>query len=123
MEQKKRSSFSSRIGFVLAAAGSAVGLGNLWRFPYLAARYGGGIFLLVYLILALTFGFSLMITEIAIGRKTRLSCIGAYKALDKRFRIPRLAGGVRAVHHHAVLLCYRRMGYEIPVHLYQRQRT
>ena len=62
MEQKKRSSFSSRIGFVLAAAGSAVGLGNLWRFPYLAARYGGGIFLLVYLILALTFGFSLMIT-------------------------------------------------------------
>ena len=70
---------------MLAAAGSAVGLGNLWRFPYLAARYGGGIFLLVYLILALTFGFSLMITEIAIGRKTRLSCIGAYKALDKRF--------------------------------------
>ena len=51
----------------------------------MAARYGGGIFLLVYLILALTFGFSLMITEIAIGRKTRLSCIGAYKALDKRF--------------------------------------
>ena len=78
MEQKKRSSFSSRIGFVLAAAGSAVGLGNLWRFPYLAARYGGGIFLLVYLILALTFGFSLMVTVIAIGRKTRLSCIGAY---------------------------------------------
>lgn len=82
---EKRSSFSSRIGFVLAAAGSAVGLGNLWRFPYLAAKYGGGIFLLVYIILAVTFGFALMITEIAIGRKTRLSCIGAYKALDKRF--------------------------------------
>ena len=85
MEQKSRSSFSSRIGFVLAAAGSAVGLGNLWRFPYLAAQYGGGIFLLVYLILVVTFGFALMITEIAIGRKTRVSCIGAYKALDKRF--------------------------------------
>lgn len=85
MEQKSRSSFSSRIGFVLAAAGSAVGLGNLWRFPYLAAQYGGGIFLLVYIILAITFGFALMITEIAIGRKTRLSCIGAYKALDRRF--------------------------------------
>ena len=85
MEQKSRSSFSSRIGFVLAAAGSAVGLGNLWRFPYLAAQYGGGIFLLVYIILAVTFGFALMITEIAIGRKTRLSCIGAYKALDRRF--------------------------------------
>ena len=85
METKMRSSFSSRIGFVLAAAGSAVGLGNIWRFPYLAAKYGGGIFLLVYLILAVTFGFSLMITEIAIGRKTGLSCIGAYRTLDKRF--------------------------------------
>ena len=85
MEKKKRSSFSSRIGFVLAAAGSAVGLGNIWRFAYLAAKYCGGIFLLVYLILAVTFGFALMITEIAIGRRTGLSCIGAYKALDKRF--------------------------------------
>ncbi len=85
MEKKNRSSFSSRVGFVLAAAGSAVGLGNIWRFPYLAAKYGGGIFLLVYLILAVTFGFALMITEIAIGRKTGLSCIGAYRALDKRF--------------------------------------
>ena len=83
--KEKRSSFSSRLGFVLAAAGSAVGLGNLWRFPYLAAKYGGGIFLLIYIILAVTFGFALMITEIAIGRKTRLSCIGAYRALDKRF--------------------------------------
>ena len=83
--KQERSSFSSRLGFVLAAAGSAVGLGNLWRFPYLAAKYGGGIFLLVYLILVVSFGFALMITEIAIGRKTRLSCIGAYKALDRRF--------------------------------------
>ena len=85
MKEKNRSSFSGKLGFVLSAAGASVGLGNIWRFPYLAAKYGGGIFLLVYLILALTFGFSLMITEIAIGRKTRLSCIGAYKALDKRF--------------------------------------
>ena len=83
---KKRSSFSSRIGFVLAAAGSAVGLGNLWRFPYLAAKYGGGIFLLMYLILVLTFGFALMITEIALGRKTRLSCVEAYGALHRKFR-------------------------------------
>ena len=82
---KERSSFTGRIGFVLAAAGSAVGLGNLWRFPYLAAKYGGGIFLLVYIILAVTFGFALMVTEIAIGRKTGLSCIEAYKKLDKRF--------------------------------------
>ena len=82
---EKRSSFSGSIGFVLAAAGSAVGLGNLWRFPYLAAQYGGGIFILVYIILALTFGFALMTTEIAIGRKTGLSCIGAYKALCSKF--------------------------------------
>lgn len=81
---KERSSFSSKIGFVLAAAGSAVGLGNIWRFPYLAAKYGGGIFLLVYIILAVTFGFSLMIAEIAIGRKTGLSAVGAYGALSKK---------------------------------------
>ncbi len=81
----QRSNFTSKIGFVLAAAGSAVGLGNLWRFPYLAAQYGGGTFLFVYLILAVTFGFALMVAEIAIGRKTGLSAIGAYKALDKRF--------------------------------------
>lgn len=82
---KKRSNFSSKLGFVLAAAGSAVGLGNIWRFPYLAAKYGGGTFLLIYLILAVTFGFTLMIAEIALGRKTGLSAIGAFKSLDKRF--------------------------------------
>lgn len=82
---EKRSSFTGKIGFVLAAAGSAVGLGNIWRFPYLAAKYGGGIFLLVYIALAVTFGFALMVAEIAIGRKTQLSAIGAFKALDKRF--------------------------------------
>lgn len=85
MEQKARSSFSGKLGFVLAAAGSAVGLGNIWRFPYLAAKYGGGIFLLVYIILAVTFGFTLMIAEIAIGRKTGLSAIGAYKKLSKKW--------------------------------------
>ena len=82
---EKRSSFSGKLGFVLATAGSAVGLGNIWRFPYLAAKYGGGIFLLVYLILAITFGFALMCAEISIGRKTGVSAIGAYKKLDKRF--------------------------------------
>ncbi len=85
-EPAKRSSFSGKVGFVLAAAGSAVGLGNIWRFPYLAAKYGGGIFLLCYLILAVTFGFALMVAEIAIGRKTRQSAIHAYGVLDKRFR-------------------------------------
>lgn len=82
--EKKRSSFSGKLGFVLAAAGSAVGLGNLWRFPYLAAKYGGGIFLLVYLILAVTFGYALMIAEVSIGRRTGLSAVGAFRKLDKR---------------------------------------
>lgn len=83
--EKKRSSFTGGLGFVLAAAGSAVGLGNMWRFPYLAAQYGGGIFILVYVILALTFGFALMVTEIAIGRKTKLSPIKAYGTLNPKF--------------------------------------
>ena len=85
MEKKqKRGSFSGSIGFVLAAAGSAVGLGNIWRFPYLAAKDGGGVFLLCYLILALTFGFALLTTEIAIGRKTGQSPLTAYKALHPK---------------------------------------
>ncbi len=83
--EKERGSFTGKLGFVLAAAGSAVGLGNIWRFPYLAAKYGGGIFLLVYLILALTFGFALMTAEIAIGRKTGLSAIGAFRALNQKY--------------------------------------
>lgn len=82
---EKRSSFTGKLGFVLAAAGSAVGLGNIWRFPYLAAKYGGGIFLLVYIILTLTFGFSLMAAEIAIGRKTGQSPIGAFQSLAKKY--------------------------------------
>jgi len=85
MADNKRSSFTGKIGFVLAAAGSAVGLGNIWRFPYLAAKYGGGIFLLTYLILAMTFGFALMTAEIALGRKTGLSVVGAFNKLNKRF--------------------------------------
>ena len=83
---KKHKGFSSKIGFVLAAAGSAVGLGNLWRFPYLAAKYGGGIFLLCYILLAVTFGFCLLVLEIAIGRKTGKGVIGAFAALNKKFK-------------------------------------
>ncbi len=85
--EKERGNFSGKLGFVLAAAGSAVGLGNLWRFPYLAAQYGGGIFILVYLILVLTFGFSLLIMEIGIGRKTKRSAINAFSILNKKFAI------------------------------------
>lgn len=85
MEKQKRNSFSGSIGFVLAAAGSAVGLGNIWRFPYLAAKDGGGLYLVIYLILALTFGFTLLVTEIAIGRKTKQSPLTAYSKLQSKW--------------------------------------
>ena len=84
--KEKSSGFSTKIGFVLAAAGSAVGLGNIWRFPYLAAKYGGGIFLLVYIILAVTFGSALLITELALGRRTGKSVISAYASVNRRFK-------------------------------------
>ena len=82
---EKRNSFSGSIGFVLAAAGSAIGLGNIWRFPYLAAKDGGGLFLAMYIILALTFGFTLLTTEVAIGRKTKQSPLTAYGQLSKKW--------------------------------------
>lgn len=72
----KRGSFSGKIGFVLSAAGASVGLGNIWRFPYLAAKYGGAIFLLVYIILAMTFGYTMIIAETSIGRMTGKSPVG-----------------------------------------------
>lgn len=83
--EKKRNSFGGTFGFVLAAAGSAVGLGNIWRFPYLAAKDGGGLFLVVYVILALTFGFTLLTTEVAIGRKTKQSPLTAYSKLHNKW--------------------------------------
>lgn len=85
MKENTKGGFSTKLGFVLATAGSAVGLGNLWRFPYLAAKYGGGIFLLVYLVIAVTFGFCLMVTELALGRKTGMSAIAAFGKLNKKF--------------------------------------
>ena len=79
----KRSSFSGKLGFVLSAAGASVGLGNIWRFPYLAAKYGGGIFLLVYIVLALTFGYTMIVAETALGRMTKKSPVGAYHSFGK----------------------------------------
>ena len=84
--EKKSSHFSGQIGFVLAAAGSAVGVGNLWRFPYLVAKDGGGLFLIVYLVLVLTFGFTLLTSDIAIGRRTKESAIGAYSKMQERWK-------------------------------------
>lgn len=70
-QSAKRASFSGKIGYVLAVAGSAVGLGNIWRFPYLAAKYGGGIFLLVYLVLTVSFGYVLIMSETALGKNDK----------------------------------------------------
>lgn len=100
MQEKNSSSsrarFSGKIGYVLAVAGSAVGLGNIWRFPYLAAKYGGGMFLLVYLILMLTFGYTLIISETALGRMTRKSPVGAFGKFGKSFPF-RFGGWVNAI--------------------------
>ena len=82
---RRRATWSGQLAFVLAAAASAIGLGNLWRFPYLAAQYGGGTFMLVYLLLAVTLGFTLMVTEIAIGRRTRQSPLTAYSRLSRKW--------------------------------------
>ena len=84
-ERHQRGKFSGGIGYVLAVAGSAVGLGNIWRFPYLAAKYGGGMFLLVYLILMLTFGYVLIVSETTLGRMTKRSPVGAFHAFGKSF--------------------------------------
>ena len=83
MEKTYRASWSGQLAFILAAAASAIGLGNLWRFPYLAAQYGGGTFIVVYLALVVTLGFTLMLTEIAIGRKTQQSQLTAYSRLHR----------------------------------------
>ena len=95
-QEEKRSSFSGKIGFVLAAAGASVGLGNIWRFPYLAAKYGGGIFLLVYIILALTFGYTMIMAETALGRMTKKSPVGAFGAFGHTWTF-RFGGWINAI--------------------------
>ncbi len=94
--KKERGSFSGRIGFVLSAAGASVGLGNIWRFPYLCARYGGGIFLLVYILLALTFGYTMIVAETAIGRYTKKSPVGAFNTLGKN-KVMSFGGWINAI--------------------------
>ncbi len=93
---RRRSTFSGKLGYVLAVAGSAVGLGNIWRFPYLAAKYGGGIFLLTYLILMLTFGYALIVSETALGRMTKRSPVGAFQIFGKKLPL-KFGGWVNAV--------------------------
>ena len=94
--EHKRGSFSGKIGFILSAAGASVGLGNIWRFPYLAAKYGGGIFLLVYIVLAMTFGYTMIVAETSIGRMTGKSPVGAYKSFGNKPAL-RFGGWINAV--------------------------
>ena len=111
---RKRSSFSGKLGFVLSAAGASVGLGNIWRFPYLAAKYGGGIFLLVYIILALTFGYTMIVAETALGRMTKKSPVGAYESFGKSKWLS--FGGDQCCDpdpDRPVLFCDRRLGHQI----------
>ena len=96
MDSKQRGSFTGKIGFVLAAAGASVGLGNIWRFPYLCAKYGGGIFLIVYIALAVTFGYTMIIAETSIGRATCKSPVGAYDHFTDN-RLLRCGGWINAI--------------------------
>ena len=96
MDKKKRSNFTGKLGYVLSAAGASVGLGNIWRFPYLAAKYGGAIFLIIYILLAVTFGYTMIIAETALGRMTKKSPVGAFEHFGHGWQFS-LGGWLNAV--------------------------
>ena len=118
---KGRGRFSGRIGYVLAVAGSAVGLGNIWRFPYLAAKYGGGMFLLVYLILVVTFGYVLIVSETTLGRMTRKSPVGAFRAFGDKLSL-RFGGWINAVIPMMIVPYYSVIGGWVMKYLYEYLR-
>ncbi len=119
--RKARSSFSGKLGYVLAVAGSAVGLGNIWRFPYLAAKYGGGIFLLVYLLLMLTFGYALIVSETALGRMTKRSPVGAFETFGKSVSF-RLGGWINAIIPMLIVPYYSVIGGWVTKYLFEYLR-
>lgn len=120
-KQKKRSSFSGKIGFVLSAAGASVGLGNIWRFPYLAAKYGGGIFLLVYILLALTFGYTMIMAETALGRMTKKSPVGAFGAAGRTGKW-RAGGWINAIIPMLIVPYYSTIGGWVIKYLFEYLR-
>lgn len=120
-KQKKRSSFSGKIGFVLSAAGASVGLGNIWRFPYLAAKYGGGIFLLVYILLAVTFGYTMIMAETALGRMTKKSPVGAFNAVGGT-RGWRAGGWINAIIPMLIVPYYSTIGGWVIKYLFEYLR-
>ena len=116
--EKKRSHFSGKIGFVLAAAGASVGLGNIWRFPYLAAKYGGGAFLLVYIILAFVFGYTMIVSETVIGRISKRSPIGAFQAFSDK-KIYHFGGWINAIIPMLIVPYYSTIGGWVLNYLFQ----
>ncbi len=118
MENENRGSFSGKIGFVLSAAGASVGLGNIWRFPYLCAKYGGGIFLIVYIVLALTFGYTMIVAETAIGRHTNKSPVGAFHDLSNN-KLMGLGGWINAIIPILIVPYYSVIGGWVCKYLYE----
>ena len=120
--KKERGSFSGKIGFVLSAAGASVGLGNIWRFPYLCAKYGGGIFLLVYILLALTFGYTMIVAETAIGRYTKKSPVGAFHALGSN-KLMGFGGWINAIIPILIVPYYSVIGGWVTKYLFEYIRS
>ncbi len=122
MKQKNRGSFSGKIGFVLSAAGASVGLGNIWRFPYLCAKYGGGIFLIVYVLLALTFGYTMIVAETAIGRHTNKSPVGAFNELSHN-KFMGIGGWINAIIPILIVPYYSVIGGWVTKYLFEYIRN
>jgi len=120
-DKKKRNSFSGRLGFILSAAGASVGLGNIWRFPYLAAKYGGGIFLLIYILLALTFGYTMIMAETTLGRMTKKSPVGAFTAFGQSFKF-KFGGWMNAVIPVMIVSYYSTIGGWVIKYLFEYLR-
>lgn len=118
MNEKNRGSFSGKLGFVLSAAGASVGLGNIWRFPYLAAKYGGGAFLLVYIILALTFGYTMIVAETSIGRATQKSPVSAFLTYSQS-RVSKAGGWINAIIPLLIVPYYSVIGGWVCKYLYE----
>ncbi|OGO79361.1 MAG: Na+-dependent transporter [Clostridiales bacterium GWB2_37_7] len=116
MENKKRAQWGSNFGFIMAAAGSAVGLGNLWKFPYLAGKNGGGVFVFVYLLIVLLIGFTIMLGEMVIGRSTQLSSYNAYQKISKNWSF---IGAMGVITGFIVLSFYSVVGGWVLNYLYQ----
>ena len=117
----QKTAFSGNLGYILAVAGSAVGLGNIWRFPYLAAKYGGGIFLLVYLILMLTFGYAMIVSETAIGRMTGKSPVGAFQSFGSQKWL-KFGGWINAIIPILILPYYSVIGGWVVKYVYEYLR-